>query len=280
MPEHRRNQAAFAMCLFGALLPSGHASAQQQTVSYSLALAGLPIGSATLALSPRNGSTALSLVAKIGGPFEFGRVTASANVAAGQISASSQSGSGKSATSAELSSRGRPGSSSFSFSGVTSRGPGKVAMEVAGGRVGGLDVNLPDNPTAVRVPVTEAHKSGVVDPLSVLQALVEPGGGFRPDGLCGRSYGVFTGQTRFNVAGGAPSAAQVSGLPEGWSAVMCNVSYTPVAGHRIDKASTAPKPRTARVTFATPPNGGPGVLWSVASPGVFGTFSMTANEVR
>jgi hypothetical protein len=280
MPERRRNQAAVAMCLFGALLPAGHALAQQQTVNYSLALAGLPIGSATLALSPRNDSTVLSLVARIGGPFDFGRITASANVAAGQISASSQSGSGKGATSAELSSRGQPGSSSFNFSGVTSRGPGKVVMEVAGGRVSGLDVNLPDNPTAVRVPVTEAHRSGVVDPLSILQALVEPGGGFRPDGLCGRSYGVFTGQTRFNISGGAPSATQVSGLPDGWSAVMCNVSYTPVAGHRIDKASTVPKARTARVTFATPPKGGAGIVWSIASPGMFGTFSMTATGVK
>ncbi|MGL5136979.1 MAG: hypothetical protein ACRC7G_04350 [Beijerinckiaceae bacterium] len=281
MPKDRMQLASCASaCLAAMILTPATTAAQQQVVTYALAVAGLPIGTATLSLSPNGGSTALALVAKVGGPFELGKVAASANVAAGQVSASSQSGAGKNATSANLSSRGQPGSSAFSFTGVTSRGPGKVAMAVAGGRVGTLDVSIPDNPAAVREPVTDAHKSGVVDPLSVLQALVEPGGGFRPAGLCGRSYGVFTGQTRFNLAGGAPSPVKVSGLPEGWSAVACDVAYTPVAGHRIDKSSTTPKPRTARVTFAQPPGAGPGLLWGVASPGMFGAFSMTATGVK
>ncbi|MGL4592450.1 MAG: hypothetical protein ACRCVZ_11435, partial [Aestuariivirga sp.] len=89
--------AVSALVLASAVAP---AAAQSQIVSYSLSIAGLPIGSATLSLAPNGGSTALSLVAKVGGPFELGRVAASATVAQGQVTATSQSGSGKDATSA------------------------------------------------------------------------------------------------------------------------------------------------------------------------------------
>ncbi|MGL4637833.1 MAG: hypothetical protein ACRCWF_17765 [Beijerinckiaceae bacterium] len=271
---------ASASSLATLLVATAVSAAEPVTVNYTMALAGLPIGSATLVLTPNGTTTLVAVVGKAGGPFEIGRMSASAVVGPGQVTAKSDSGSGKNASSATLVSRGAPGSSNFSYTGQTNRGPGKVAMILSGGRPTSLDVAIPDNPKAVRAPLTDSHKTGVVDPLSVLSLLVQPGGTMRPEGICGRNHAVFTGQARFNLQGGNATDANVRGLPEGWSAVSCRVTYTPVAGHRIDKNINAAQVRTANLVFAKSPAGDKNVLWSLSVPGSFGSFSLAANGVK
>jgi hypothetical protein len=260
------------------LIAATAAHAEPTTVRYGMTLAGLPIGSATLVMTPNGQSTQVNLTGSAGGPLEIGRMSAAASVAPGKVTAQSQSGSGKNATSSSLSSQGTGPNSSFNFSGTSGRGPGKLAMTVAGGRVTALEAAVPDNPTAVRVPVTDAHKTGVVDPLAALGQLIRPGGLMRPEGVCGRTHQVFTGITRFNLAGtGAEERPAVRGMPEGYRAVACRVTFTPVSGHRIDKGNK-PEARTAAIVFAV--NGDRAVLWSVSVPVLIGSFALTANEVR
>ena len=239
-------------CLSAALIVMvpALARAEATTVTYSMAMAGLPIGSATMVMTPNGSSTSLSLTGKVGGPLEIGRMSVAAVIGTNEVTAQSQSGSGKNAASASLSSRGVPGSSAFSYVGQNNRGPGKIAMTLAGGKATALDVSIPDNPTAVRVPVTEAHKTGVIDPLSLMAQIIKPGGTMNPQGLCGKSHGIFTGQARFNLAASEPKPVTASDLPEGWSAISCRVILTPVAGHRIDKNRNAGKPQSAILVFA------------------------------
>jgi hypothetical protein len=269
-------------CLSAALLLASPplAFAQATTVTYSMAVAGFPIGSAVMVMTPNGSSTSVSLTGKAGGPLDIGRMNASAVIGKDQVTAQSQSGSGKSASSANLSSRGAPGSSAFSYTGQNNRGPGKIAMILTGGRATALDVSLPDNPTAVRVPVTDAHKTGVIDPLSLLALIIKPGGTMNPQGVCGKSHAVFTGQARFNLAGSDVKPASGSGLPEGWSAVSCRVILTPVAGHRIDKNRSAGQPQTANLVFAESADRAKTLLWSLSVPGTFGSFSLTASAVK
>jgi hypothetical protein len=264
----------------GLSLLSGIAAAEPTTVNYSMSIAGLPIGSAVMVLNPNGSSTSLTISGRAGGPLEIGRMSLSATVAPGQVSAQSQSGSGSDATSARLTSRGNGPSSAFAYSGQTSRGPGKIDMTVAGGRVTALDASIPDNPQAVRVPVTDAHKSGVVDPLQALARVVKPGGMFEPDGVCGKSLGVFSGQARVNLTGTAAQPAQVSGLPDAWTAVGCSVTFQPVSGYRIDKNRNAGQSRTARLVFARSPDGKKTVLWSMAVAGTFGSFALNASSIK
>jgi hypothetical protein len=260
------------------LAASVAAAAQPMTVRYGMSIAGLPIGSATMVMTPNGQSTEVRIAGSAGGPLEIGRMNASAVVAPGRVTAQSQSGSGKSATSASLASQGSGANSAFNFSGTSSRGPGKLAMTVAGGRVTALDAQIPDNPTAVRVPLTEAHKTGVVDPMAALGQIIRPGGTMRPEGLCGRTHNVFTGVTRVTLSGSAAEQrGAVRGMPEGYGTVACRVTVTPVAGHRIDKGNR-PQTRTASVVFAV--NGEAAVLWSVSVPMMFGSFTLTANEIR
>jgi Protein of unknown function (DUF3108) len=250
------------------------------TVNYTMSIAGLPIGSATMTIAPNGSSTAVSIAGKAGGPLGIGRMNASAVIAAGNVTAQSQSGSGKDASNASLVSRGQPGNSSFSYTGTSSRGPGKIAMTMAASRVTALEKEIPDNPKAVRVPVTEAHKAGVVDPLSVLGMMFKPGGTMQPENLCGKSYAVFTGQARFSMAGTpVENRAAVSGMPEGYKAVACKVTVTPVAGHRTDKGNAA-EPRTANLVFASSATDLRTVLWSLSVPGTFGSFALTANSLK
>jgi hypothetical protein len=263
----------------GLFLPS-LALADPLTVNYSMSVAGLPIGSATLVLTPGGTSTAVALTGRAGGPFEVGRIAATARVAAGQVEANSQSGAGKSATTASLVSKGAPGNTTFTYTGQTTRGPASLAMILAGGRVTKEQASIPDNPMAVRVAVTEAHKSGVIDPLSVLALMIKPGGTMVPESVCGRSHAVFTGQTRFNLSGGAAEPTTVRGLPDGWSAVSCKVTHTPVSGHRIDKGSDAGKVRTGTVIFAKDPATDRAVLWSLSSPAWVGSFTLAATSVK
>jgi hypothetical protein len=250
------------------------------TVDYTMSIAGLPIGSATMTIAPNGSSTAVSIAGKAGGPLGIGRMNASAVIAAGNITAQSQSGSGKDISNASLVSRGQPGNSSFSYSGTSSRGPGKIAMTMAASRVTALETQIPDNPKAVRVPVTDAHKAGVVDPLSVLGMVFKPGGTMQPENLCGKSWAVFTGQARFTMAGTpVENRAAVSGMPGGYKAVACKVTVTPVSGHRTDKGNAA-EPRTANLVFASSASDLRTVLWSLSVPGTFGSFSLTASSIK
>ncbi|MGL4240900.1 MAG: hypothetical protein ACRCTI_07280 [Beijerinckiaceae bacterium] len=271
------NSRALVFLAAAAVFPQG-LSAQTTTVSYGMTIAGLPIGSATMAMTPNGAATNVSISGSAGGPLEIGKMSASAVIAANRVTAQSQSGSGKDAASATLSSQGSLASSSFSYSGVTGRGPGRLTMSVAGNRVAALENNVPDNPKAVRVPVADAHKSGIVDPLMLLTQVVKPGGTIRPEGVCGRSHKIFTGVARVDMAGTAPvDGPAVRGMPEGYRSVACRVTTTPVSGHRIDKGNRA-EARTASVVFAV--NGDKAVLWSLSVPGRFGSFALTAREIK
>jgi hypothetical protein len=259
-------------------LASLPAFAQTTTVNYTMSIAGLPIGSATMAMTPNGASTAVAISGSAGGPLQIGRMNATAVIGQGRVTAQSNAGSGKDASSASLSSQGSAGASSFTYAGVNGRGPAKLTMAMAGGRVTALEQQIPDNPKAVRVPVTDAHKAGVTDPLMALAQVVKPGGMLRPEGVCGKSHQVFTGVARFSLAGTAPQeSAAVKGMPDGYRAVACRVTMTPIAGHRIDKGNAA-QVRTAAVTFAV--SGEKAVLWSLSVPVAIGSFALTAKELN
>ncbi len=128
------------------------------------------------------------------------------------------------------------------------------------------------------MPVTEAHKAGVVDPLSLVGLLVAPGGTMRPEAICGRRHAVFTGQARLDMAGTPiEDRAAAADLPQGWRALACRVTVTPVSGHRIDKGNAA-RARTANLVFAR--NGGKTVLWSLSVPAIFGSFTLLADKLQ
>lgn len=96
-------------------------------------------------------------------------------------------------------------------------------------------VALPELAEAAdRVPVTAAHKTDVVDPLSAfLVPLDQPG---IPSGhrACNRTVKVFDGWTRYDVQLYYKETKAIDGSADTYSGriIVCGARYVPVAGHR------------------------------------------------
>lgn len=78
------------------------------------------------------------------------------------------------------------------------------------------------------IPLTDEHKVGVIDPLSVfLLAAADMSG----PGICNRTLPVFDGEERFDVV--LTFEKQVKRGNQ--DAFICRAAYRPIAGHRPDK---------------------------------------------
>ena len=111
----------------------------------------------------------------------------------------------------------------------------EVRMAFAGGAVKQLSVEPPVEPAADRVPLTEAHKRGVVDPISM--GLI-PGMG--PNGLspeaCDRKVQAFDGRIRFDLALTYKRTETVKS-EKGYEgpALVCGTRFIPLAGHETGR---------------------------------------------
>jgi uncharacterized protein DUF3108 len=107
----------------------------------------------------------------------------------------------------------------------------EVRMALAGGALKELAVEPPVEPDPSRVPLTEAHKRGFLDPIS---AGMIPAGG--PNGLgpeaCQRTIAVFDGRQRYDLALAYKRMDKVK-AERGYDGpvVVCSVSYRPLGGH-------------------------------------------------
>jgi hypothetical protein len=273
----RQSLGSAALIAASSLLPQ---AAEAASTQYTISMAGLPIGSVQFEVSPNGSSAGFKASGRIGGALDLGRFDAQGTIGTSQATAETRSGSGKDIATAKLASNGAAANRTFSYEGVNSRGPGRIAMSIANGDVAWLAAELPDNPRAVRVPVTDDHKRGVVDPLMLASAVIRPSGSLLHEGLCGRRHQVFTGQVRFDLAGSAARPTDLPrGAPAGWTAMTCKVAYTPVSGHRIDKGARA-QPRTATLVFVESPDRKGGALWSLSVPTGFGSFALTATQMQ
>ena len=74
-----------------------------------------------------------------------------------------------------------------------------VRMALAGGAVRNLAIEPPPEPKPERIPLTEAHKRGVLDPISAGMVPRGNGDGVAPD-ACQRTLAVFDGRQRYDLA--------------------------------------------------------------------------------
>lgn len=90
----------------------------------------------------------------------------------------------------------------------------------------------PPKPNPQLIPLTEAYRTGVVDPMSALIISVPGNGDMVGPAACARTIAVFDGRMRFNLklAFKRIEPIQVPGGYEGPAAV-CAVYFTPLAGY-------------------------------------------------
>lgn len=210
-------RATLSFSVLGLSCLAGLAPAQAATLNarYGVSLMNLPLGVATLT-------------------GEFGpqyRLEAGTKLS-GLASMVSNSRGGATATGA-VTGDGRVTPSSYATTATNSEQTRTVRMAETGGAATAVEILPPFDDKPDRVPLTDAHKRGVVDPLS---ALVMPGQ-IGPE-ACNRRLPVFDGYTRFDVTLSYKGTKQVKTHGYSGPVAICAARYTPIAGHRPDRPAT------------------------------------------
>lgn len=114
----------------------------------------------------------------------------------------------------------------------------EVRMTLSGGVVKDLSAEPPMPPVPDRVPVTEAHKRGVTDPMTGGLIAVSGNGNIVTPEVCHRTLPIFDGRGRFDLVLSFKRIERVR-ADQGYAGpvVVCNVHYRPIAGHRPNRAA-------------------------------------------
>jgi len=111
-----------------------------------------------------------------------------------------------------------------------------VHMALAGGNVKNYTVEPPVPPHPQRVPVTEADRRGVLDPLTTTLTRVGGSGDPVSPQACARKAAVFDGRLRYDLRSEFKRIEMVK-AERGYEgpAVVCAIYFTPVAGYVPDR---------------------------------------------
>jgi len=141
-------------------------------------------------------------------------------------------GRGASASRGTVASGGALNASSYSSSIATTQKYDEVRMQLSSGTVKDYIAEPPTSPDPERVPLQDAHRRGVLDPLTAAILRV-PGNGdtFVPQ-ACNRRLAIFDGRMRYDLQLAFKRLDRVRSA-KGYqgTVVVCSVTFAPVAGH-------------------------------------------------
>jgi hypothetical protein len=199
----------------GALLAQGKLDAR-----YTVTLAGLPIG---------RGAWVIDI-----GEDSF---TASASGATSGLLQVFASGHGQSASRGSVVS-GQPLPASYASHIVTDQKTDDVRMAISSGTVKESRVDPPTVTGPDRVPVTEAHRRGIADPMTASLMRVPGNGDPLAPPACQRTLAIFDGRMRYDLQLSFKRLDRVRS-DQGYqgAAVVCGVRFAPIAGHVPDRAA-------------------------------------------
>ena len=127
---------------------------------------------------------------------------------------------------------GRPMSSIYASTITTSKKNDEVRITIADGNVKDFTVDPPQDKDPERVPITEAHQHGILDPMTATLLRV-PGNGdpLSPD-VCQRTMAIFDGRLRYDLQFAFKRIDHVK-ADKGYAGpvVVCAVYFSPVAGY-------------------------------------------------
>jgi hypothetical protein len=199
--------------------PQRRASAQGKLdARYVVTLSGLPIGQGAWVIEIGDDS-----------------FTASASGATAGLLRVFASGQGQSAARGAISG-GHLVPSTYASHIVTDQKTDDVRMVLSGGAVKELAANPPTVASPDRVPVTEAHRRGVSDPMTATLIRVPGNGDMLGPQACQRTLSIFDGRMRYDLQLAFKRLDRVTS-ERGYQgvAVVCAVSFSPIAGHVRDR---------------------------------------------
>ena len=200
---------------------AGTAQAETIRAKYSVRLIGLSLGTAGLTGSFDGPQYKMEATARLTGLASMVSNSRGVAVSTGSVSP------------------GRPLPNTYATTSTSSVMTRTVRMGLNAGNVRAVDISPPiDEGGPGRIPVSENHKRGIIDPLS---ALVMPVAGNEPlvgPAACNRSIPVYDGYTRFDVNLSYVGVRKVSAAGYSGPVVVCSARYVPVSGHRPDRKVT------------------------------------------
>jgi hypothetical protein len=147
------------------------------------------------------------------------------------------SGQGSSSVRGTLSVGGQPTMSSFSSTMKTDKKTDNVQLLVNGGVVKDFSVEPPVDADPERVPVTDAHRRGVMDPITASLVRV-PGTGTLVSPEACHTMSIFDGRTRYDIALSFKRIEQVK-ADKGYAGpvVVCAITFKPIAGFVMSRTA-------------------------------------------
>jgi hypothetical protein len=208
-----------AMTATDALVGRGFAQGKLDA-RYTVSLGGLPIG---------RGAWVIDITDD-----HFSAAASGATTGVMRVFASGQ---GQSAARGNVSS-GQLLPSTYVSSIATDQKYDDVRMVISGGTVKEFVADPPTVQTPDRVPLTEAHRRGVSDPMTASLVRVPGNGDPVAPQACQRTSSVFDGRMRYDLRFAFKRIEPVH-AEKGYAgpAVVCAVYFHPIAGHIPDRAA-------------------------------------------
>jgi hypothetical protein len=204
-----------------AIAVSGQAArAENFRATYSISIIGVPIGSADATAVVDPASYKVDIGMRLNGLAAIVAKAKGAATASGAISNATVLPAGYANTTANA---------------TETR---TVRMGLSSGTVRGVEISPPFLDMDGRVPVTEAHKTRIVDPVSALVMSVPQGQALVGPAACDRTIQVFDGLVRFNVSLAYTGTRNVRAKGYSGPVSICSARYTPIAGYKLDSQST------------------------------------------
>jgi len=132
---------------------------------------------------------------------------------------------------------GKPSPVNYSASSETDRRSEELRLAGAGGMI--WDEKVEPRPEAAdRIPVTDEHRAGAIDPMSALLMPVADNRDLTGPAACDRMLPIYDGRQRYDLEFiylRTETAKDVKGYSG--PVAVCRVQYHPVAGHRPNRKS-------------------------------------------
>ena len=196
------------------------AHAENLRATYSVSIVGLPVGTATALadFDPRHYKIDIGV-----------RLTGIASLVSSAKGAATASGA-----------IGRAGIVPAAYANTTANSyeTRTVRMAMGAGAVRGIDISPPFADPVGRVPVMEANKHNIVDPVSALVMSVPPGQPLIGPAACDRTIPVFDGFARYDVKLAYLRSQDVQVMGYSGPVAVCAARYVPIAGHRPEAKAT------------------------------------------
>lgn len=221
MPRLRRLATGIALGSTMVAASIGGARAEGKlTAKYSLTVAGVEIGRASIAVDA--GDTSYQVVGT-------GKVTGIMRaVSAGKGSAAAKGAITVNKLSPQI----------YAMSAEADGKAESVRLAMAGGTAKEVEVEPPIKPLPDRVEVTEAHLVNIMDPVSGAFVYVPGTADLLSAAACDRAIPIFDGRQRYDVSLTYLRIDQVkAGKTYAGPAVVCRAGYAPVAGHRPTRST-------------------------------------------